>query len=567
MAAGDTALWLHNKLGSTDDLWSGRTICSQLSRERLQSIQECFHTLQPHVKVKLLLAFLHMPRRNTEQWKVDLEEILAMAENDSDPWVCMVAEMLRTYPSTGTINCELEGFSNTFADVVTDLKKMMKKCIDVRMLPLECQFVNRSALNSIAGHSSQPIKHFTLKRKPKSATLKRELLQKSNEVANNRKNNMPNSVPIKIRSFAKKMDDATPLKGLPSRTPLPSGYRTPSSGLARLNSSPIGHMPLPARSGSGKKEGGIKFLDIGEQPIGAKEAKRRKKQAEVEAMEQQRKEKEAAIAAGLAVTTATTTVSATPDYAAGLMAPATPKMPTAVVSSTPNPLSSTTPAYVPTATSRLANPSPTGITLTGNIAPLSSSVQQTARQNLQQQLQQQLGQSQIRTQTTVPPAPNTLSQTSPGVVNSSQPIIVQPPAPIQQYPQQTLPQQQQVIGQPGTMAPPTQPQPVPAGGQIKKALSLTREQMIEAQEMFRDSNKVSRPEKALILGFMAGSRENPCPQQGSVLSIKLSEDDETIQQADGNKKIMIADTYFQMNYSTGEWKRFKKYREKAPAIS
>lgn len=35
---------------------------------------------------------------------------------------------------------------------------------------------------------------------------------------------------------------------------------------------------------------------------------------------------------------------------------------------------------------------------------------------------------------------------------------------------------------------------------------LQREQMVEAQEMFRTSNKVTRPEKALILGFMAGSR-------------------------------------------------------------
>lgn len=33
-----------------------------------------------------------------------------------------------------------------------------------------------------------------------------------------------------------------------------------------------------------------------------------------------------------------------------------------------------------------------------------------------------------------------------------------------------------------------------------------KEQMLEAQEMFRTSNKVTRPEKALILGFMAGSR-------------------------------------------------------------
>ena len=37
-------------------------------------------------------------------------------------------------------------------------------------------------------------------------------------------------------------------------------------------------------------------------------------------------------------------------------------------------------------------------------------------------------------------------------------------------------------------------------------ISLQREQMLEAQEMFKNSNKVTRPEKALILGFMAGSR-------------------------------------------------------------
>lgn len=32
--------------------------------------------------------------------------------------------------------------------------------------------------------------------------------------------------------------------------------------------------------------------------------------------------------------------------------------------------------------------------------------------------------------------------------------------------------------------------------------------MYAAQEMFKTANKVTRPEKALILGFMAGSRGN-----------------------------------------------------------
>ena len=50
----------------------------------------------------------------------------------------------------------------------------------------------------------------------------------------------------------------------------------------------------------------------------------------------------------------------------------------------------------------------------------------------------------------------------------------------------------------------------------RRSLTLTREQMMEAQEMFATANKVTRPEKALILGFMAGSRENPCPHLGKL---------------------------------------------------
>lgn len=65
---------------------------------------------------------------------------------------------------------------------------------------------------------------------------------------------------------------------------------------------------------------------------------------------------------------------------------------------------------------------------------------------------------------------------------------------------------------------PQQPQPTAAAaaGQVRKHLTLTKEQMFEAQEMFRTANKVTRPEKALILGFMAGSRDNPCPHLGTI---------------------------------------------------
>ncbi|MEE6462706.1 hypothetical protein FKM82_001683 [Ascaphus truei] len=111
---------------------------------------------------------------------------------------------------------------------------------------------------------------------------------------------------------------------------------------------------------------------------------------------------------------------------------------------------------------------------------------------------------------------------------------------------------------PAAQAPPlpTQTQPQP-----KKSLSLTIEQMHAAQEMFKTANKVTRPEKALILGFMAGSRENPCPEQGDIIQIKLSEHTEVMPKPDGTGiTTRLVDTVFEMNYSTGEWSKLKKYK-------
>ncbi|XP_052227366.1 negative elongation factor A-like [Dreissena polymorpha] len=538
MAAGDTALWLHNKLGSTDDLWSGKTICAQLSQDKLQSIRGCFHTLQPHVKVKLMMSFLHIPRRNVDSWKGYLEEILMMAIHDTDQWVSMVGEILRTYPATGGLNLELEDNNGTFAEVLADLKKLVRKSMDVKMLPMECQFLNKTALLATTGQQPLPTKHFALKRKPKSATLRAELLQKSSEAALNKKRNGSESLPIKVRSFAKKMeDDSSPITGMPGKNSGSGGFLSPNpvgrrTSLLGSTSTSIGG--TPNRMNQLKKEGGIKLLEMDEVPLGAKEAKRRKKAADAEAMEQMKKDREAAKA--LAQSAAPSPAPYTPDYAAGLISPATPMVVSFIgVSTAPTISMSQTVTYVPASTVRLPQPTPVPVTSSNaSTGPLQ------ARDTLQQQLQQ-LGQSQIRTQT-LPPIGQTFQQAP---VNQAPPT----PQPLQPIQPQTQNNSQPVMGQP------QQPQ------QAKKALSLTKDQMLEAQEMFKNSNKVTRPEKALILGFMAGSRENPCPQQGHVLSIRLNEAKELVSLGEQIQKYMLVDTFFQMNYQTGEWKRVKKYRE------
>ena len=54
----------------------------------------------------------------------------------------------------------------------------VKKTAEVRMLPLECQYLNKQALNQTAGQIAQLTRHFQIKRKPKSATLRAEIVTK-----------------------------------------------------------------------------------------------------------------------------------------------------------------------------------------------------------------------------------------------------------------------------------------------------------------------------------------------------------------------------------------------------
>lgn len=101
-----------------------------------------------------------------------------------------------------------------------------------------------------------------------------------------------------------------------------------------------------------RKDGGIKLLDINEQPLGYAQAKKRKRMLELE--EQQKKVAEAQAAAAAAAASAVPPVAetpATPEYAQGLASinpPATPVAPVVVTAqsyvapSTPSSISVTT---------------------------------------------------------------------------------------------------------------------------------------------------------------------------------------------------------------------------------
>ncbi|KAM6221758.1 negative elongation factor A isoform 3-T3 [Rhynchocyon petersi] len=523
MRESDTGLWLHNKLGATDELWAPPSIASLLTAAVIDNIRLCFHGLSSAVKLKLLLGTLHLPRRTVDEMKGALTEIIQLATLDSDPWVLMVADILKSFPDTGSLNLDLEEQNPNVQDILGELREKVGECEASAMLPLECQYLNKSALTTLAGPLTPPVKHFQLKRKPKSATLRAELLQKSTETAQQLKRSAGVPFHAKGRGLLRKMDTTTPLKGIPKQAPFRSPT-TPSVFSPAGNRTPIPPSRTPLR-----KERGVKLLDISElDTVGAgREAKRRRKTVEV--VEKPAKEE-------------TVVENATPDYAAGLVS--TQKL---------GPLNN-----------EPALPSTSYLPATPSVVPASSYIPNSEAPPASSSREASLQASRP------PEEPSTPSPTLPAQFKQRTPLYNSGLSPATPTPTPTPPTLPLTPTTPPTVTPAAQTPPVAmvapqtqptAQQQPKKNLSLTREQMFAAQEMFKTANKVTRPEKALILGFMAGSRENPCQEQGDVIQIKLSEHTEDLPKADGQgSTTMLVDTVFEMNYATGQWTRFKKYK-------
>ena len=61
-----------------------------------------------------------------KQWRSELDEILGMAQDDTDQWVAVVANILKTFPSVGSLNTDLDDHHSFFHEVLNDLKKLGK---------------------------------------------------------------------------------------------------------------------------------------------------------------------------------------------------------------------------------------------------------------------------------------------------------------------------------------------------------------------------------------------------------------------------------------------------------
>ena len=244
----------------------------------------------------------------------------------------MLSESMKTLPASGSLNTEISDYDHNesrpiFNEMVMELKRLVNKTNDLRMLPLECQYLNKPALTALVGNQPAPTRHFVLKRKPKSTILRTELMQKSADAQSSLKKTSAPTVPLRSRGLPRKMTDTTPLKGIPSRVPSSGGFKTPTSTQSKTS--------INRTTPAGRKDGGVKFLEIEDQPLGYAAAKKRKRQQELEEQQKRAAENEQNTKVGDSSTATTpTTPTTTPDYAAGLTAPVAYSQPATPMPST-----------------------------------------------------------------------------------------------------------------------------------------------------------------------------------------------------------------------------------------
>jgi negative elongation factor A len=463
------------------------------------------------------------------------------------------------------------------------------------LLPLVGVYLNKSALEALVGPEVKPQKHFELRKKMKAHTLKEDLLRKSKLAADAAETKKHTS--SSVHAFVGK-SRSVPVERQMSE-PHPSSRRPLSNQSAPLiprRSSTLSAPSVPTKPSTIKRDTKIQLIDLSEAPIAGKK-RRRDREAETAAKRLDTTAK--ALAKQRVKDLDPSKASfppATPHYAAALgvashSPPSSPQQPAASFVTTSKPVSVTTPAYAvitaatPTVPADkpktnveapayvpqsvevskskdqpgvvfMTTKAPVGfggqvLTLTGGqtLAPGTKLVAITNPQQpgiktavFQQLPGTSVAQAQVMT--------NVRAATAvPRVVLTPQPkvdAVVAPKAALSQPEVKAA-----VAPQPDKPQIVVQPQ--------KKELRLTREQLTMAQEMFKNANRVTRDDKAIILSFMAGSRENPYPDKGELVTVLLNQTEEHVKTEEAEQRIII-EILFEMNYKTGQWRRLQRKR-------
>ncbi|XP_004348328.1 hypothetical protein CAOG_04500 [Capsaspora owczarzaki ATCC 30864] len=207
----DIALWLQKRLPA-DDPWCASVIVQSFTPDVLRSICEAWHGLDASVKVKVLLSFLSIRKRDMREFRTQLEELLAVAGRDEDEWVRLVWDLLKRYPADSTLMPSWDNDASLITQAHGELREKLLSETPMKLLPLDYLFLNSQVrvqlmqeqfatfhpqsnpqqfLDSLADTKH----HFKLKRPPKSASLREDLRKMETATVKRQTFNSPANMP------------------------------------------------------------------------------------------------------------------------------------------------------------------------------------------------------------------------------------------------------------------------------------------------------------------------------------------------------------------------------------
>ncbi|CAD6185003.1 unnamed protein product [Caenorhabditis auriculariae] len=217
--------WLEKKFGDTT-YWEANSNSSIISREMLDELQNCFQRLATTTKLKIVLAVFYIAPKNLIAWKETIKSFLELAGRDADDWVETISKIYLSLPFVGVPLAEddqSEEFQKALGEILEKIPPQISE-LGLEILPKSYRSTSQIVIQGAFGTQSEPEKHFTIKKKPKSYTFQLEV-EKLAEAQQALKlkhggNIVSTTVPIKMRSTARKADNNLPMVGIPTQNSL-----------------------------------------------------------------------------------------------------------------------------------------------------------------------------------------------------------------------------------------------------------------------------------------------------------------------------------------------------------
>lgn len=97
----------------------------------------------------------HLKSTSRLQMKDALSEIIQLATVDTEPWVLMVADILKSFPETGSLNLDLEEQNPNVQDILGELREKGQHTVlkwwGIKRFPIQLYF------SFISSHDVQPM--------------------------------------------------------------------------------------------------------------------------------------------------------------------------------------------------------------------------------------------------------------------------------------------------------------------------------------------------------------------------------------------------------------------------